>query len=132
MRLDLPTMYIILFVILFTFTFPVSFSIKSISEFFTDSQKKIIVTCFVASWCPYSPDFLNNVRKAVDELRQVLSIDIDVIDCDAEPEKIYEKGIRMLPTMQVRDGDNFTEYEGAFTTDAIQNFILFFHKAYGK
>lgn len=76
------------------------------------SSTLITITYFTAPWCAPCKQLLPRVSK----IAEAVGAAIDVVDIDTRPDEASEAGIRAVPTVVIRAGDEQAVLAGGMAT----------------
>jgi len=82
------------------------------TESFQSSDARLVL--YYAPWCPHCTNFMPEWKSMGDSKKvNGVSVSIEAIDCDAQPEVAERENISGYPTVKLHLGDKVHEYDGA-------------------
>ena len=93
------------------------------NEYFSSGSGKRLVL-FYAPWCPHCKDIMPTWDALMtDSTQGKLSVSVEKVDCDKNPEQATQNGVNGFPTIILFKGTDKVVYQGDRSKKSIENFV---------
>jgi thioredoxin-like negative regulator of GroEL len=87
----------------------------------TQSNNKDTLGVYYTEWCGYSRHFISDYNTMENDIKKI--VNVDLVDCDKEPEKCRKNKVQGFPTLILHKKDKDVAYTGNRSREDLLNFL---------